>query len=116
MVITQCCQEKSLSHNEEGKEEEWVAHPVKGMDLFSDPRLIIALGARTDKEKRSMKERLPRKKYAGVFSPGSVMIMAIIPTFPRRIMVYTGRNSRKRKMWSSGQTVKPTRVKSLTSE
>nr|XP_060515666.1 olfactory receptor 9K2-like [Panthera onca] len=46
----------------------------------------------------------------------SVIIMVIIPTFPRRIMAYTSRKIRKRRMWSSGWTLNPTRMKLVTSE
>lgn len=63
-----------------------------------------------------MKDKLKRKKYMGVCRCEFSTIRVSKPQFPNTVTTYTARNRKNRGSWSSGRSVKPTRMNSVTME
>jgi hypothetical protein len=65
-------------------------------------------------KKMSLKERLERKKYTGVWRWMSELTAKMIITFPRMVSRYMRRNRMKIRSCSPGSSVSPKRTNSET--
>ena len=58
-------------------------------------------GAVTEEKQRSKTARFLSRKYMGVWSLESEVTMTMMRRFPMTVVVYTNRNTRNTKSWSS---------------
>ena len=76
----------------------WARQPAKGMALLCVQRFTSILGTVVEEKKMSMRDKLERKKYMGVWRCESVMMARMMSRFPKMVTRYMGRNSPKRKI------------------
>lgn len=78
------------------KKKSWEAQPAKEMVFCSFKKSQSILGAMEEVYERSMKDKLPRKKYMGEWRCDSMAIRTIRPRFHARVMKKIPRNRMKR--------------------
>lgn len=66
---------------------------------------IIIFGTVVEIRKISIKDKLYRKKYMGVWRCESKMMAMMMSRFPSTVTRYMAKNNPKRRSWSSGSSV-----------
>ena len=110
-IVRHGCQEAALRVPIPMKKKNWAAQPMREMVFCSLKKSQSVLGAMEEVYERSMKGKLPRKKYMGEWRCDSTAIRTIRPSFHTRVMKKIPRNRLKRMTWSSGCSENPKRMK-----
>ena len=90
------CQEAALRALVPRKKKSWAAQPTKETVFCSLKKSQSILGAMEQVYERSVKDKLPRKKYMGEWRGDSTAIRTIRPRFHARVMKKIPRNRMKR--------------------
>lgn len=84
------------------------------MFFFFDRKCINIVGMKEDVYQMSRKERLPRKKYMGVWRRESRRVRVTKVLFPRRITKYIIKHITKRSFSALGYSESPRRMNSIS--